>query len=327
MQSSDTGSITRYLFKQYYDKPQNADGHHYSSHWRQLHKDAKVVFDKDNLVSLTACGFGDLQNHSIVYLFFSWITIFCYLAILQQRNKILALFPAAMKLSREMGLNFTYDAFRQVCALAVLEPYLKKTDLRIMNIGDGYGFLSALIKKQYPQAKISLVDLGKTLLFQAHYCQRAFPQARFYLVKKNEAVDQQADFVLCPAEDLEVLGSQKFDVALNIASMQEMNSPTIKSYFDFLRQTMSPDGVFYCCNRQEKVMPGGEVSRLAEYPWQKNDKHLLDEVCPWYRFFLSSHRARRGPTIANQRVLFVNYFDGTIAHRLTQFNAHRQVDL
>ncbi len=322
MLSIESESMTRRLFDEYYANPHGADESCYSSHWHQLHKEAKVDFEKDTIVSLKAIGFGDLQNRSLVYRFFSWLTILWYLVILKERRKILRLFPSAFKLSRKMGLFFTYDAFRQVCVLAVLEPYFKKQNLRIINIGDGYGFLSAMIKDQYPQAKIFLVDLGKTLLFQAHYCQKAFPQARFCLVKKGEAVSDEVDFVFCTAEDLEGLNSQKFDMALNIASMQEMNSQAIDRYFDFLRSTIVLDGIFYCCNRQEKVMVGGEVSRLVDYPWRQDDEHFLDEVCPWYRFVLSFHKTKRGPTIANMRVPFVNYFDGKIQHRLTKLSVH-----
>lgn len=73
------------------------------------------------------------------------------------------------------------------------------------------------------------------------------------------------------------------DLALNVASFQEMNPPVIGEYFDDLRAAAAGRGlVFYCCNREEKRLPDGTVSRFAEYPWSGSDKILLDELCPWH---------------------------------------------
>ncbi len=319
MQAVATGDIVKQLFEEYYVKS-NIDADSYtSSHWQELHKNVNVVFDADNVALLAGTGFGDLQNRSLVYRCCSAMTILCYLIILKQRGQLIQLFPEAVRLSKKIGLYFTYDAFRQVCVLAALEPYLKKPGVRVIIIGDGYGFLSALIKNKYPQAKISLLDLGKTLLFQAYDCQKAFTQAQFHLVTTGGTIPANADFVFCPTEDLECLSSQEFDIVINVASMQEMNSQTIKRYFDFLRRTIAKDGVFYCCNREEKIMPGGEVARLNEYPWDKDDQFVWDEVCPWYRFFLSFQRGTQGPKIGKIRIPLINYFDGVVRHRLVKF--------
>jgi SAM-dependent methyltransferase len=322
MPSLESVNIVRQLFEEYYVKPDASAEHYASSHWRQLHQEARVEISGEKIVALAGRGFGDLQNASLVYRFFSWLTIGCYVLILNNRWRILRLLPSAIRLSREMGLYFTYDAFRQVCVVAALEPYLSgKT--RVLNIGDGYGFLSALIKSRYPEARITCVDLGKTLLFQSHYCQKAFPTSVRHLVEQYGTIPAVADFVFCPAENLESLAGETFDLAINIASMQEMNSETVARYFRFLRNTLSPQGLFYCCNRQEKVMPGGEVSRIADYPWHAMDQNIWDAVCPWYRFFLSLHRAPQGPRLGNLRLPFVNYFDGVVRHRLVKLVSTR----
>jgi len=316
MPSLESPHIVRRLFDEYYAKSGVAD-EHTSSHWRELHQDARVEIDGEKIIKLAGSGFGDLQNTSLVYRTFSGLTIFCYLLILKNRFQIIRLLPSALRLSRKMGLHFTYDAFRQVCVVVALKPYLRVKAVRILNIGDGYGFFSALIKNYYPDAKIICVDLGKTLLFQAHYCQRAFP-ASIRCLAGEQSIAANVDFVFCPAEDLESLSGEKFDLAVNIASMQEMNSETLRRYFQFLRRTLNTDGHFYCCNREEKVMSGGEVSRLSDYPWKAGDKNIWDEVCPWYRFFLSSHRTPKGPRIGNMRVPFMNTFDGVVRHRLVK---------
>ncbi len=316
-------NIVRRLFADYYAAPQKAEEGYTSRHWQELHKEVQVDFNGDAVVSLAGSGFGDLQNGSGVYRLCSWLTIVSYLLILKERARIFSLLPTALKLLKRMSLKFSYDAFRQVCFLAVLEPYLSKPAVRILNIGDGYGFLSALIKDKYPDAKIVLADLGKTLLFQAHFCQKAVPQARHFLVGRDVPVSPLADFVYCSVENLDVLSSHAFDIAINIASMQEMNQRTVQRYFSFLRQTITDDGYFYCCNRAEKMFSDGEVSRLADYPWSPGDTVVWDEVCPWYRFFFSLQKTSQGLRIGKLRVPFVNYFDGPVWHRLVRF-AERQ---
>lgn len=292
-----------------------------SSHWEQLHKQLRIETDQKKIKSLKGIGFGDLQNFSFPYRVFSWFTIVSYLFKLSGWAHIVKLMRVALDLVKRMGFPFTYDCFRQVCALSLILNYLpKKKELRVLNIGDGYGFLSALIKEIIPEAKICLVDLGKTLLFQAHYCLKAHPQKKHALIvngTEQEQIRYDADFIYCPAEELPQLAPLSFDLAINIASMQEMNERSIKYYFDFLRTNMKEENLFYCCNRLEKRMPDGEVSRFFSYPWSSDDNDLIDETCSWYRHFFSIHKAKMGPKIFKWRVPFVNYFDGMIRHRLT----------
>ena len=66
------------------------------------------------------------------------------------------------------------------------------------------------------------------------------------------------DFVLLPDYRLELLADCRFDLAINIASMQEMRVDQVERYLDFLRSTCAGD--FYSCNRDRQnrndEMPG-----------------------------------------------------------------------
>ncbi len=314
-------NILETLYKNYYQTdrtPQEL----VSSHWRQMHEQTSVSV-VNNVLSLKGFGFGDLQQASLSHLIFAWATIAAYLCRLNNRVAIIRLLPKAIALSKRMELSFTYDSFRQVCSLAVIMPfrsYDPVLPLRVVIIGDGYGFFSALTKEVFPKARICLVDLGKTLLFQARHCLLAYPPARHFLVIDGEAADgtqvEEADFIYCPAEYLSKLDGLRFDLAINIASMQEMNQATVSGYFDFLRGHMERGSLFYCCNREEKIMPDGEISRIMDYPWDDRDKFLVDEICPWSKFYFSRHAAKQGIKVLNVRVPLVNFFDGPVRHRL-----------
>jgi len=44
---------------------------------------------------------------------------------------------------------------------------------------------------------------------------------------------------------------------------------------------------------------------------------LIDEICPWCKYFFARCKASRGPKLFNVRVPLVNYMDGDIRHRLS----------
>jgi len=188
--------------------------------------------------------------------------------------------------------------------------------LTFLMIGDGYGVLSSLVKAIFPESTLVMVDIGKTLLFQAYYCQMAHPAGVHRMVGSTDDIGD-ADFVYCPTEKLDMLSNSKFDVAVNIASMQEMTNATVDRYFRFLRSNLNPNNLLYCLNRDSKTLIGGEITEFLQYPWQKGDRNLLDEDCPWYRYYFSRGAPGIGKYIFGVRLPFVNLFDGTHHHRLS----------
>ncbi len=186
-------------------------------------------------------------------------------------------------------------------------------------IGDGYGLLSVLFKILFPNSTITLIDIGKTLLFQTYFCQKALPNCVHELVY-DTALKNDADFIYCPVESLSMLETFKYDIAVNVASMQEMNEITVIRYFNFLRKCLNENNLFYCCNRELKILSGGEISDFYKYPWNDEDQHFIHEICPWHNYFLSTQHTSNGFKIAGIRVPFINYYDGNHIHRLTRIS-------
>jgi len=314
-------SIVTELYNKYYLE-NNTPESIISSHWKFWQEKIQIEFKDGRIESLAGFGFGDLENKSLLSQALSWLTISSYLFRFPNRKNLLRLIRIAIPLAKKMGFAFSYDAFRQVCALNLILMHNGKTKkrLNILNIGDGYGFLSALIKIVFKDSLICLVDLGKVLLFQAHYCEKAHPDCSHRLVQGSaDTINQlDTDFAYCPAEYLEGLGEISFDLAINIASMQEMNQASIARYFDFLRNHTSSHDLFYCCNREEKEMLGGETSKFLSYPWRKDDIYLVDEYCPWYGYFFSFSHTKNTPRLFKIRIPFISYFDGPHRHRLAR---------
>ena len=218
------------------------------------------------------------------------------------RAWVLRAFRSAREMSRKMHLAFTQDTVRQLCTLELLRPYLRR-DASVLIIGDGFGVLGGLVRTHYPSARICLVDLSFTLKEQQTRLTAAFGSRGFQFVH---------------AGDIAELSQERFDVAVNVASMQEMNPSEVARYFAFLRGRAE---IFYCCNRESKTFPDGTRSVFAEYPWVRDDEILVDGPCPWHQFFFSL------------RFPFIRHYDGVHLHRLVrlarnsaavgQFSVHR----
>ncbi len=315
----DTNRIAEDLYRKSYIE-QTDPQEFISSHWQLYHHNIKVHLLNGKIESLKGFGFGDMQSTSLPERLLSFMTIISYLCVLRNRKKLIDLMKTAIPLAWDMGFPFSYDCFRQVCTLQLIMGYMNKEEKShvILVIGDGYGYLSALLKKKYPKATVIMVDLGKVLLFQAFFCRKTYPDARHDLISDtwDKADLPNIDFLYCPAENIDMLEGIAFDMAINIASMQEMNKKTIERYFHLLRNNLKRNNLFYCCNREEKVMPGGEVSRFLDYPWSGEDIYLLDEICPWHIFFYGI-RSGKSPRLLGLPIPFLNYFEGEHRHRLS----------
>ena len=313
--------LIRYLLSSYYTNDiDHQEKDLVSSHWEHYSGLFDVKIDKNGyLISLSGQAFGSLKWGNLGHKILDQATILSHLLHLPHRKNLLRLRTIAAKVCDAMGLDLTFDAFRQVCSLELMQRNLpddmRHKQMHIIMIGDGYGVLSALFKSIFPNSTVVMVDIGKTLLFQAYYCQKAHSECVHEFVTKVNDIDD-VDFVYCPTEKFALLEKSKFDIVVSITSMQEMNVFTIARYFDFLRKCLRSNNLFYCCNRESKALVGGEVSEFLNYPWNNGDQYLVDEYCPWHQYFFSLSLAEKGPRLVGVRVPFVNFYDGRHLHRL-----------
>jgi hypothetical protein len=222
-----------------------------------------------------------------------------------------------MSVARSQNRIFGYDCAKQVLSLAKVARSIEPTDplspltssgiRKVCVIGDGYGYLGALIKSFDPGVTVTSVNLGRGLLFDAFYTSRCFPHAS--LIAHGQRADASPDFIFLPAEDYAELRGLNQDLIFNIASMQEMNLTVVKNYMRYIRRSDGRRSLFYCCNRMEKTLPDGEKVRFDEYGWNSDDTVVFDESCPWYQSFPHGLLPKWLP------------FDGEIQHRLVNLAA------
>lgn len=296
-----------------------------SSHWRQMHRETVACVEEvsgpKGRLKLSGRGFGNVQNCHPAQMPLEWMTSIGHCLLSKGQLDLVGAVGVLRRLFRRIRadcrLKITFDAVRQAFVWQTIRPLLvQRRPLTWCVIGDGFGVFSALIKEFQPDARIYLIDLPKTLVFQTVYVQMMHPRASHSLLEEG----RDTDFVYCPAPQMpDSRGG--IDVFVNVASMQEMTLDSIARYFDLIRRTGVDDHRFYCCNRVEKKLAGGEVIRFSDYLWSKKDEIYLDGPCPFQRFFLHLRTLPTGPKVLGFRVPFVNYYDGTIWHRLARLGA------
>jgi hypothetical protein len=272
-----------------------------SSHWK-IYGRNQVEFNSDGQRSLIGNGFGDFQPISFFNLLLN-TPVFVYLAIKYWIKLGFKLFVEACKLSLKTNQIFSYDFTRMVLTLKFLNSkILNMSRFTIVVIGDGYGRLGSLIKQVFPESQIIFINLGRQLVFDFYYSEKAFPNYKHKLINTNSEFIE--DFNYIEAENFQNLNI-KGDLFINIASMQEMDTQEIKKYFKLVLSQQSGT-LFYCCNRISKRLPNGLRINFFEYPWTKELIIEVDELCPWYKRFPKS------------RPPFIQKFDGPIQHRLVR---------
>jgi putative sugar O-methyltransferase len=291
-----------------------------SSHWKLYHSEFK--FDGHEFSGLQGFG-GNAKRPSGLR---SWIYRF-----LQQRFRHLATgysqFDAidalADELTSRQDRDYDLDVLRQVLTLSFLHSHSpRKFNLNTTCcvLGDGFASMSSLLLASKLAGRIVLVNLNKTLLVDLWYLKLWMGSERFEscvdlvvdeaglsqaLEKPIVRSDGSYQVIAVQASCHQLLQQCPIDVFVNIASMQEMDPPVVKAYFDDMRAVaVNRDLLFYCCNRQEKQMPDGTVSRFADYPWRPDDQVLVDGPCPWHQFYYSI------------RPPFYRPYDGPHMHRL-----------
>lgn len=219
-------------------------------------------------------------------------------------------FDAALAAAaKRQGRIYDQEMLRQALVLARVLEFGELPAGPAAVIGDGFGSLSTLMLSALPGSKVVAVNLAKTLLTDVLYCRAALPGLRTALAVDAASylaalADPETRLVALCADDAELLGAAPLGSAFNVASMQEMDPPVIARYFALLRRART--GLFYCCNREEKRLPDGTVTRFAEYSWSLEDRVLLDELCPWHDFYY----LLRPP--------FYFSYDGPVRHRLAR---------
>lgn len=298
------------IYRRYYLNRQLSDVT--SSHWNSVgwQQVRKVVGGWE----LKGAGFGSRRKDTLLNRLVRWPSTRMTFDLLRERACPEKLIELGIKVANRQGRLFDYDCARQVLTLDLLASQLgEMNDLGRQNfthtiavIGDGYGYLASLLGEWLPKATIIEINLGRTLFFDAYYLSRAFPDRRHGMFVEESEPHAAGGFLYLEAESVSKIQSVGAWLYINLSSMQEMDLQVVHDYFRLMRAGRTGTSVFYCCNREEKQLPDGTVTRFRDYGWRTEDEILLDELCPWVQKYPKSFPPQWLP------------FDGPARHRLVR---------
>ena len=287
-----------------------------SSHWKKYHKNFK--YNDGVLTGIQ--GFGGSQSpysglkKTLHYLFQKR-----YRNLGEQYDKFKFIDLKAKQITFKQRRAYDLDVLRQTLSVAMLSSYenVLGNENKVLIIGDGFGSLSSILLASNLSNQIILVNLTKTLLVDLIYLKKWMGETKFdnsvVLIdseKDVKSIQSSKSIVAIEASKHKIIRNFKIDTAISIASMQEMNPSMVESYFKDLSYISKKKLYFYCCNREEKILPDSTISRLEDYPWNKGDSIILDELCPWhqnyYTIFPPMYKKYDGPHRHQLRIMKFN---------------------
>ena len=286
-----------------------------SSHWKKFHSNFSFKEGDSGFKGIQ--GFG---GNSIPYVGLrKWVH-----RVLQKPYRIIGSgFTSFEQIDRSANIitskqNRAYDldVLRQSITLSFLKnhcPTLLNGHSTIWVIGDGFASMTTLLLANKFTKKVILINLTKTLLVDLFYLRLWLGEKKFDKVVKlyssstedeyppNLDSSEEFEVIAIQASDYKLLENLNADMVINIASMQEMNPEYTANYFSEIRKASLKNEVyFYCCNREEKILPDGTISKFLDYPWKSNDQLVVDKLCPWhqkyYVFSIPLYKNYDGPT-------------------------------
>lgn len=259
-----------------------------SSYWRKYH--SAFRFTGDGFEGLQAFGRSEkpyrglrLQLHRLLQRRFRRMGA--------EFPQFKAIDSLADEITTRQGRAYDADVLRHSLTLAFLKnhaPNALSSQATACVIGDGFALMTALLLASGSASRVVLINLTKTLLVDLWYLKlwmqdEAFEcsvdlvtdedgLARAFAKPATNEAGMGGRVIAIQASGHQLLRRCPVDLALNIASMQEMDLRSLHAYFDSMRAIASQRKlVFYCCNREEKTLPDSTVLRFAAYPWHEGD--------------------------------------------------------
>lgn len=151
----------------------------------------------------------------------------------------------------------------------------------VLEIGAGWGGFAYQFKTLFPNTCYIIVDLPQTLLFSAVYLQTLFPKSSFLFTdSKNISVVlndyTKNDFIFIPHYLLKDISFRQIDLAVNIASFQEMKTDQVRAYIDYLARVKCSS--LYSLNRDRSPHNNQLtfVSKIMEEFYNIKEQVVLD---------------------------------------------------
>lgn len=289
-----------------------------SSHWRKYHANFKYTGSGFSGLS----GFGGCSpTYKGLKRIAHGILQKPFRAIGKQFGSFEEMDAIAAGFTRQQSRAYDLDVLRQVITISMLKKELGNSNENTLVIGDGFASMTSLIHLSKFSKNTILVNLTKTLFVDLWYLREILGDESFglkvLLLTAEDDLENLQSTVLKSGESFIIalearnqhfIRELSLDLVINIVSMQEMDISIVQKYISDIRHSQDHHRnqplMFYCCNRVEKKLLGGEITCFDDYGWLPDDIILFDEFCPWHQEYYTTHPP------------FYRPYNGPIKHRL-----------
>ncbi len=286
-----------------------SDDNTQSSHWKKYH--SKFKYENGILTGLEGFGTNTKPLTGIKKIVYDLILL-RYQSNIINKSFFNDVKKHAIDISKKQNRNFDLDILRHCLTIDFLSSYkLLDKNKTVVVIGDGWGIMTTLLLKLKIVDKVILVNLNKTLLVDLIYTSKILPS----VVDSCSLLENKSDvkrikkqkLVAIRADNYELLRYIQKDLVINIVSFQEMNIDVVNNYIKYL-ENCDKSFFLYHCNREEKVLPDGSITRIKDFKFKKPKKVIVDDICSWHKDYIT----KRPP--------FILPYDGIIRHQLYELN-------
>jgi putative sugar O-methyltransferase len=155
-----------------------------------------------------------------------------------------------------------------------VERFGRPGPLRILEIGSGWGACAYQLHHVLDVESYTLVDLPQNLQICAIHLATTLPRRQLEFVEvvgPPIAVPQPHTIAACLPGALDRLHG-KYDLVLNSFSLQEMTIEAVQAYINWIRESLSEDGIFVSFNSHAKA----GVREPADYRYDTFHIHHWD---------------------------------------------------
>lgn len=137
-----------------------------------------------------------------------------------------------------------------------------KNNLRVLEIGAGYGLGAFQLIHALPIEQYVICDLPHNLFLSSFFLQGSLPGRRgAYLGLDGDDEVGDAELLFLTPNQIDRLEGP-FDLVINAYSLQEMDRSSVAAYFSLVERTLALDGRFYSLNAHGKA----GIERPSDYP-------------------------------------------------------------
>lgn len=175
--------------------------------------------------------------------------------------------PNNVKLTRSNLLNFgTYHELKEL-----VFPMIQKKEIKILEIGSGYGELARQVLKYsgYNRICYDFIDLPNNLFFCELYLGAVFglqslDRSKFLVNPGSRSNKNKISLNFYDPSETAKL-AEKYDLIINTYSFQEMTVSSLNAYVNLIEEKLSQNGLFFSINSPQKW----DVKSYSDYNFQK----------------------------------------------------------